>query len=258
VIEKAVEGAGIDYTTRKEAKDLPPFKVDQAPFITMSKEERVEAVKSSVSQSFLETQGLKFPNLQQGAGTTIPYNLNQESANQSASIIKNPDSNQKTTNIEQQLGSTNQIKHNQDNRDVTSEKNQDNSKQGSPITVDSDGFVNLARPKQSVGPKTSAEEKKDEEEKLQGIDNLTSRGSNLNQGVDLVGSKNSNSGNSNNIKTGSKESQLYNSAQSNLSAENSYKYVDRRLPNTEQQPGVIKHDSKVISNQQPLLSMIVK
>jgi len=83
IIEKAVEGAGIDYTTRKEAKDLPPFKVDQAPLITMSKEERVEAVKSSVSQSFLETQGLKFPNPEQEAGTTIPYNSNQESANQS-------------------------------------------------------------------------------------------------------------------------------------------------------------------------------
>jgi len=91
-------------------------------------------------------------------------------------------------------------------------KNQDNTKQGSLITVDSDGFVNLARPKQSLGPKTFEEEKKDEEEKLQGIDNLTSRGSNLNQGVDLVGSKNSNSGNSSNIKTESKESQLYNSA----------------------------------------------
>ena len=278
VIEKAVEGVGIEYTTRKEAKDLPPFKVDQAPLVTMSKEERVEAVKSSVSQSFLETQGLKFSNPQQGAGTTIPYNSNNDSANQSSSIIKNPDSNQKSTNIEQQLGSTNQINTNQDNRDITPVKNQDNTKQGSPIAVDNQGFVNLERPKQSVGPKTYAEEKKDEEEKLQGIDNPSSRGSNLNQGVDLVDSKNSNSGNSSNIKPQSKESQLYDLAQSNLSTENSYKYVDRRLPNIVQQPnitndpvnnekpvqsinqeaitGAIKHDSKVISNQQPLVSNI--
>ena len=141
VIEKAVEGAGIDYTTRKEAKNLPPFKVDQALFVTMSKEERVEAVKSSVSQSFLETQGLKFSNPQQGAGTTIPYNSNNDSANQSSSIIKNPDSNQKSTNIEQQLGSTNQINTNQDNRDITPVKNQDNTKQGSPIAVDNQGFA---------------------------------------------------------------------------------------------------------------------
>jgi hypothetical protein len=139
--------------------------VDQAPFVTMSKEERVEAVKSSVSQSFLETQGLKFPNPQQGAGTTIPYNSNQESANQSSSIEKGSNINKQSTDIGPQLGSINQNNPNQDNRDITPVKNQDNTKQGSPITVDSDGFVNLARPKQSVGPKTFAEEKKDEEEK---------------------------------------------------------------------------------------------
>jgi hypothetical protein len=221
---------------------------------------------------------LKFPNPEQEAGTTIPYNSNQESANQSSSIEKGSNINQQSTDIGPQLGSINQNNPNQDNRDITPVKNQDNTKQGSPITVDSDGFVNLARPKQSIGPKTFAEEKKDEEEKLQGIDNLMSRGSNLNQGVDLIGSKNSNSGNSSNIKTESKESQLYNSAQSNLSTENSYKDVDRRLPNTEQQlnitndpvnnekpvqsinqeaiTGAIKHDSKVISNQQPLVSNI--
>jgi conjugal transfer mating pair stabilization protein TraG len=273
VIEKAVEGTGIDYTTRKEAKDLPPFKVDQAPLVTMSKEERVEAVKSSVSQSFLETQGLKFPNPQQEAGTTIPYNSNQESANQSSSIVNNPDSNQKSTNIEQQLGSTNQNNPNQDNRDITPVKNQDNTKQGSPITVDNDGFVNLARPKQSVGPKTFAEEKKDEEEKLQ-------NGNSINEAVNLKRPQSEGFTNDHltNIKPQSKESQLYNSAQSNLSTENSYKDVDRRLPNTEQQlsitndpvnnekpvqsinqeaiTGAIKHDSKVISNQQPLVSNI--
>ena len=81
-----------------------------------------------------------------------------------------------------------------------------------------------------------------------------------------------------NIKPPSKESQSYDSAQSNLSTENSYKDVDRRLHNTEQQSnitndpvnnekpvqsinqeaitGAIKHDSKVISNQQPLVSNI--
>ena len=262
IIEKAVEGAGIDYTTRKEAKDLPPFKVDQAQFVTMSKEERVEAVKSSVSQSFLETQGLKFPNQQQEAGTTIPYNSNKESANQSSSIVKNPDSNQKSTNIEQQLGSANQ---NNPNQDITPVKNQDNTKQGSAITVDSDGFVNLARPKQNVGPKTFAEEKKDEEEKLQ-------NGNNINEAVNLKSPQSEGISNDHltNIKPQSKESQSYDSAQSNLSTENSYKDVDRRLPNTEQQPnitndpvnnekpgqsinqeaitGAIKHDSKVISN----------
>ena len=273
VIEKAVEGVGIEYTTRKEAKDLPPFKVDQAPLVTMSKEERVEAVKSSVSQSFLETQGLKFPNPQQEAGTTIPYNSNKESANESSSILKNPDSNQKSTNIEQQLGSTNQINTNQDNRDITPVKNQDNTKQGSPITVDSDGFVNLARPKQSVGPKTFAEEKKDEEEKLQ-------NGNSINEAVNLKRPQSEGFTNDHltNIKPPSKESQSYDSAQSNLSTENSYKDVDRRLHNTEQQSnitnypvnnekpvqsinqeaitGAIKHDSKVISNQQPLVSNI--
>ena len=262
IIEKAVEGAGIDYTTRKEAKDLPPFKVDQAQFVTMSKEERVEAVKSSVSQSFLETQGLKFPNQQQEAGTTIPYNSNKESANQSSSIVKNPDSNQKSTNIEQQLGSANQ---NNPNQDITPVKNQDNTKQGRAITVDSDGFVNLARPKQNVGPKTFAEEKKDEEEKLQ-------NGNNINEAVNLKSPQSEGISNDHltNIKPQSKESQSYDSAQSNLSTENSYKDVDRRLPNTEQQPnitndpvnnekpvqsinqeaitGAIKHDSKVISN----------
>ena len=223
VIEKAVEGAGIDYTTRKEAKDLPPFKVDQAPFVTMSKEERVEAVKSSVSQSFLETQGLKFPNPEQEAGTTIPYNSNKESANQSSSIVKNPDSNQKSTNIEQQLGSTNQNNPNQDNRDITPVKNQDNTKQGSPIAVDNDGFVNLARPKQSLGPKTFAEEKKDEEEKLQ-------NGNSINEAVNLKRPQSEGFTNDHltNIKPSSKESQLYNLAQSNLSTENSYKDVDYR------------------------------
>jgi conjugal transfer mating pair stabilization protein TraG len=273
VIEKAVEGTGIDYTTRKEAKDLPPFNVDQAPLVTMSKEERVEAVKSSISQSFLETQGLKFPNQQQGAGTTIPYNSNQKSANQPSSIVKNPDINQKSTDIGPQLGSTNQINTNQDNRDIAPAKNQDNTKQGSPITVDSDGFVNLARPKQSVGPKTFAEEKKDEEEKLQ-------NGNSINEAVNLKRPQSEGFSNDHltNIKPQSKESQLYNSAQSNLSTENSHKDVDRRLPNTEQQPnitndpvnnekpvqsinqeaitGAIKHDSKVISNQQPLVSNI--
>jgi hypothetical protein len=81
-----------------------------------------------------------------------------------------------------------------------------------------------------------------------------------------------------NIKPQSKESQLYDLAQSNLSTENSYKYVDRGLPNTErlsnitndpvnnEKPvqsinqeaitGAIKHDSKVISNQQPLVTNI--
>ena len=225
IIEKAVEGAGIDYTTRKEAKDLPPFKVDQVPFVTMSKEERVEAVKSSVSQSFHETQGLKFPNPQQGAGTTIPYNLNHESANQSLSIEKGSNINQQSTDIGPQLGSGNQNNPNQDNRDVTPEKNQDNTKQGGIITVDSDGFVNLARPKQSVGPKTFAEEKKDEEEKLQ-------NGNNINEAVNLKSPQSEGFSNDHltNIKPQSKESQLYNSAQSNLSTENSSKIPTRSPP----------------------------
>ena len=277
IIEKAVEGTGIDYTTRKEAKDLPPFKVDQAPFVTMSKEERVEAVKSSVSQSFLETQGLKFSNQQQEAGTTIPYNSNNDSANQTSSIEKGSIINQQSTAIGPLLGNKISGNNQQLVQNVRQESNgaELNTTSGDKkvSSVDSEGFVNLARPKQSVGPKTFAEEKKDEEEKLQ-------NGNNINEAVNLKSPQSEGFSNDHltNIKPQSKESQLYNSAQSNLSTENSYKDVDRRLPNTEQQPNIIidpvnnekpvqsinqeaitsaiKHDSKVISNQQPLVSNI--
>jgi conjugal transfer mating pair stabilization protein TraG len=277
VIEKAVEGAGIDYTTRKEAKNLPPFKVDQASFVTMSKEERVEAVKSSVSQSFLETQGLKFPNQQQEAGTTIPYNSNNDSANQSSSIEKGSIINQESTAIGPQLGNKISGNNQQLVQNVRQESNgaELNTTSGDKkaSSVDSEGFVNLARPKQSVGPKTFAEEKKDEEEKLQNANNI-------NEAVNLKSpqSEGISNGHLTNIKPQSKESQLYDLAQSNLSTENSYKYVDRGLPNTErlsnitndpvnnEKPvqsinqeaitGAIKHDSKVISNQQPLVTNI--
>ena len=277
IIEKAVEGAGIDYTTRKEAKNLPPFKVDQASFVTMSKEERVEAVKSSVSQSFLETQGLKFPNQQQEAGTTIPYNSNNDSANQSSSIEKGSIINQESTAIGPQLGNKISGNNQQLVQNVRQESNgaELNTTSGDKkaSSVDSEGFVNLARPKQSVGPKTFAEEKKDEEEKLQNANNI-------NEAVNLKSpqSEGISNGHLTNIKPQSKESQLYDLAQSNLSTENSYKYVDRGLPNTErlsnitndpvnnEKPvqsinqeaitGAIKHDSKVISNQQPLVTNI--
>jgi conjugal transfer mating pair stabilization protein TraG len=179
VIEKGVEGLGIDYTTRKEAKELPPLTVDKAPIATMNKEERLEAVKSSVGDVLGNTQGLEYK------GNTGTDNISQQGANQ-----------EQVTDAKSQLGNVNQVDASSDNIastnnqqpiqnvnqgdiGITSAKKQDDPQQSSSPAVDNQGFVNLERPKQSVGPKTFAEEKEDE--KLQSGNNAPSQTANISQ-----------------------------------------------------------------------------
>ena len=223
VIEKGVEGLGLNYTTRKEAKELPPLAVDKAPLATMSKEERLEAVKSSVGQGLGNTQGLEY------RGSTGTDNISQQEGDQ-----------KQVTDTKSQLGNINQVgtssdnkindniastnnqqpiqNVNQSNRDATSRNTQYDSNQGSPIAVDNQGFVNLERPKQSVGPKTFAEEKKDEEEKLQNAGSVPSKGSNLNEEISLKNSHSniSTSDNLSNLQNDSRESQPNNAPQPNI------------------------------------------
>ena len=223
VIEKGVEGLGIDYTTRKEAKELPPLPVDKPPLASMSKEERLEAVKSSVGQGLGNTQGLEY------RGSTGTDNISQQEGDQ-----------KQVTDTKSQLGNINQVgtssdnkindniastnnqqpiqNVNQSNRDATSRNTQYDSNQGSPIAVDNQGFVNLERPKQSVGPKTFAEEKKDEEEKLQNAGSVPSKGSNLNEEISLKNSHSniSTSDNLSNLQNDSRESQPNNAPQPNI------------------------------------------